>query len=140
MPDSEVHSAEVLCMLWKAPLDKHRTIGQNREASDQAPIYCLLLQEMYAFSIASSQAEGGPIVFDLRPEMMGQPPFDPFLELRVAGKSPAGPKVDPLDAGNQSCYSSLAKLGVSCRVSFSVMVGMTGHTDLPHTLDIRHGL
>ena len=42
-----------------------------------------LVQDMYAYSIASSQHEAGPIDYELHPELMAQPPFDPFLEIQV---------------------------------------------------------
>lgn len=42
-----------------------------------------IVQDMYAFSIASSQREAGPIEYELHPELMAQPPFDPFLEIQA---------------------------------------------------------
>lgn len=44
---------------------------------------------MYAFSIASSQYEAGPIEYELHPELMAQPPFDPFLEIQAGSSSGA---------------------------------------------------
>lgn len=40
---------------------------------------------MYAFAIAASQAPGGPIRFDLHPELMLQPPWSAQLKADVSG-------------------------------------------------------
>ncbi len=37
--------------------------------------------EMYAFSIASSQAPNGPIRYELHPELMAQPPWDNHMQV-----------------------------------------------------------
>jgi hypothetical protein len=37
--------------------------------------------DMYAFSIASAQTEGGPIQYEIHRELMAQPPFDPWLTI-----------------------------------------------------------
>lgn len=45
--------------------------------------YIFLRQDMYAYSIASSQLDAGPIQYELHQELMAQPPFDPFLEIQA---------------------------------------------------------
>ncbi len=44
--------------------------------------------DMYAFSIASAQMEGGPIQYEIHRELMAQPPFDPWLTIEVCRSSP----------------------------------------------------
>ena len=38
--------------------------------------------EMYAYTVASSQKQGGPLPYDLHPELMLQPPWDWSLQIR----------------------------------------------------------
>jgi len=49
--------------------------------------------DMYAFSIASAQSEGGPIQYELHRELMAQPPFDPWLTIEVTAPPPRTRKV-----------------------------------------------
>lgn len=44
----------------------------------------VLLQDMYAWSVACAQAAEGPIASELHPEFMLQPPFDTNLDIRVS--------------------------------------------------------
>jgi hypothetical protein len=44
--------------------------------------------DMYAFSIASAQTEGGPIQYEIHRELMAQPPFDPYLTIEVSPRPP----------------------------------------------------
>lgn len=49
------------------------------------PTWLPFLAHRYAYSIASSQAPGGPIRYELHPELMLQPPWDNTLKTSVCG-------------------------------------------------------
>ena len=38
---------------------------------------------MMAYSISSAQAEGGPLKYELHPELIVQPPWNPNLAVQV---------------------------------------------------------
>ena len=61
--------------------------------------------QMYAFSIASTQLKGGPLRYQLKPELMLQPPFD--MELRVVRLSNTDV---PASAASSACRPNTCQL------------------------------